>query len=53
MFDDVLMAKMASRPFGIGSIARQLPSAVVEKFKECLISGAATPEEDQKALSLY
>ena len=27
----------------------QLPSAVVEKFKECLISGAPTPEEDQKA----
>ena len=29
----------------------QLPSDVVQRFNECLISGAPTPEEDQKAPS--
>ncbi|CAK9028282.1 Type-3 glutamine synthetase (Type-3 glutamate--ammonia ligase) (Type-3 GS) [Durusdinium trenchii] len=38
MFDDVLMAK-------------KLPSAVLQRFSECLISGEPTPEEDQKVIA--
>jgi hypothetical protein len=28
-----------------------LPSAVLQRFNECLISGAPTPEEDQKIIA--
>ena len=38
MFDDVMMAQ-------------KLPSAVVQRFNECLISGEATAEEDQKVIA--
>ena len=38
MFDDVAMAA-------------KLPSAVVQRFNACLISGEATPEEDQKVIA--
>jgi len=35
MFDDAMMAQ-------------KLPSAVVQRFNQCLITGDPTPEEDQK-----
>ena len=35
MFDDKVMAE-------------KLPAAVVQRFNECLVSGAATPEDDPK-----
>ena len=38
MFDDAMMAK-------------KLPSAVLERFQKCLISGEPTPEEDQKVIA--
>jgi len=38
MFDDVMMAK-------------KLPSAVLQRFNECLITGAPTPEQDQKVIA--
>eukprot|EP00435_Cladocopium_sp_Y103_P051899 s564_g16.t1 len=38
MFDDVLMAQ-------------KLPSAVMQRFNECLITGDPTPEEDQKVIA--
>lgn len=38
MFDDVMMAK-------------KLPSALLQRFNECLITGAPTPEEDQKVIA--
>ena len=38
MFDDAIMAK-------------KLPSAVLQRFNECLISGEPTPEEDQKVIA--
>lgn len=34
----------------LGKVWRQLPTDVVQRFNECLISGAPTPEEDQKAV---
>lgn len=38
-----------------GRPIRKLPSAVLERFQKCLISGEPTPEEDQKArfLSMF
>lgn len=36
MFDDAMMAQ-------------KLPSAVVQRFNQCLITGEPTPEDDQKA----
>ncbi len=38
MFDDAMMAQ-------------KLPSAVVQRFNQCLITGDPTPEEDQKVWS--
>jgi len=38
MFDDAMMAQ-------------KLPSAVVQRFNQCLITGDPTPEEDQKVIA--
>ena len=38
-------------PHGIQGLPRKLPSAVLQRFNECLSSGAPTPEEDQKIIA--
>ncbi|CAE7904434.1 glnA3, partial [Symbiodinium necroappetens] len=38
MFDDAVMAA-------------KLPAAVVQRFNECLVSGAPTPEDDMKVIA--
>jgi len=32
-------------------IGRKLPSALLQRFNECLITGAPTPEQDQKVIA--
>eukprot|EP00490_Sorites_sp_Unknown_P012186 CAMPEP_0114648018 /NCGR_PEP_ID=MMETSP0191-20121206/6123_1 /TAXON_ID=126664 /ORGANISM="Sorites sp." /LENGTH=694 /DNA_ID=CAMNT_0001861211 /DNA_START=96 /DNA_END=2180 /DNA_ORIENTATION=- len=45
------LSKLGTMMFDDAVMAQKLPSAVVQRFNQCLITGDPTPEDDQKVIA--